>query len=283
MPPFAHAWQCLGPIRPALARRYGLPDRLAIFTGAHDSSANFYRYQAAGLDDATIVSTGTWIVALSSLTPLERLDETRGMTCNSDVYARPLGGALTMGGREFSHVAGRQEDGLPAKEQIVRDLVARESFALPSFGDDDGLFPGSAGQGRFLGVSPETPSERKALAVLYSALLTVECLDALGSSGALVLDGNFLRDPLYATLVAALRPDNQTFFNLDTYGVAAGAALLVDHDLRGKPAAIALDRPQVYGGDLHSLATYAARWRQLATRTETILPHQTTTQQKVLS
>ena len=36
-----------------------------VICGIHDSSANLYRYQAAGLSDLTLVSTGTWIVALS--------------------------------------------------------------------------------------------------------------------------------------------------------------------------------------------------------------------------
>ena len=89
-----------------LAGRYGLPAGIKVLAGIHDSSANFYRYQAAGFDEATVVSTGTWIVALSGKTPLARLDEHRGMTCNSDVDGNPVGGALTMGGREFSHVAG---------------------------------------------------------------------------------------------------------------------------------------------------------------------------------
>ena len=65
IPPFAPAWKALGPIRPDLARRHGLPANPQILCGIHDSSANFYRYQAAGLADMTVISTGTWIVGLS--------------------------------------------------------------------------------------------------------------------------------------------------------------------------------------------------------------------------
>ena len=38
------------------ARRYNLPPILKILCGIHDSSANFYRYQAAGLSDMTVVA-----------------------------------------------------------------------------------------------------------------------------------------------------------------------------------------------------------------------------------
>ena len=80
-------------------------------------------------------------------------------------------------------------------------------MALPSFGNEDGLFPGSRTKGRITGPPPTTPEERRALAVLYTALLTSVCLDALRSEKLVILDGSFVRDPLYAALVAAFRPD----------------------------------------------------------------------------
>ena len=93
-------------------------------------------------------------------------------------------------------------------------------------------FPAARARGHIAGPQPADAAERKALAVLYTALLTVECLDALGSSGRVILDGSFLRDPLYAGLVAALRPKGDTVSNLDTYGVASGTALLASHGTR---------------------------------------------------
>jgi sugar (pentulose or hexulose) kinase len=264
LPPFAKAWETVGTIRPVLAKRYGLPPHMQVLAGIHDSSANFYRYPAAGFDDAAVVSTGTWIVALSGKTPLDRLDEHRGMTCNSDVDGNPVGGALTMGGREFSHVSGRDDAHLNADAALVSRMIGQGTMALPSFGDDDGLFPGSAGKGQITGPQPADAAERKALAVLYTALLTVECLDALGSSGRVILDGSFLRDPLYAALVAALRPQGDTVSNLDTYGVASGTALLASHGTRSARAAIALEKPPVFNHPAAELTAYARRWQATA-------------------
>jgi sugar (pentulose or hexulose) kinase len=267
MPPFRPAWATLGPIRSKLARQHGLPETLVVLTGGHDSSLNLYRYQAAGMRDACVISTGTWIVGLCGATPIDRVDENRGMVLNSDVTGRPVGGALTMGGREFVHVAGKDSDSGNADASILKRLIENGTFALPSFGDDDGFFPGSAGRGRIQGPIPETPGERKTLAVLYAALLTLECIEALADKGLVVLDGTFLRDPLYATLVAALRPGRETLYNLDTYGIASGAAFLAGHDMRPAPASLSLSRPTALAGDHHALAAYAEQWRDLSNRT----------------
>lgn len=269
IPPFAPAWKALGPIRPdLLARRHDLPPTLQVLCGIHDSSANFYRYQAAGLADMTVVSTGTWIVGLSDSFDPAALSEARGMTCNADVYGNPLAGALTMGGREFSKVAGESPSATPADPATVARLIDRGTMALPSFGNEDGLFPGSKARGRIAGLPPETPEERRALAVLYTALLTSVCLDALRSEKLAVLDGSFVRDPLYAALVAAFRPGSPTLFNLNSQGTAAGSALLATHETRTAPVPIALEQPPAL--NLDSLTAYRARWLDLAHQTKTL-------------
>lgn len=263
MPPFAPAWKRIGKVRHDLARRFDLPDDLDILAGIHDSSANLYRYQAAGLPYATVVSTGTWIVALSGGCDLFRLDESRGMTCNSDVDGRPVGGALTMGGREFSLIAGPDAGDCAVSAETVAGLVQRRVMALPSFGGDHGLFPGTARSGRIIGHAA-TPDEKKALAVLYAALLTNECLDALGSTGTVILDGAFVKEPLYAALVAALGRNRRTRFNLDTRGVAAGAALLAGHENRTAAVPIELQAPPPLGALTEELGPYAREWQRLA-------------------
>lgn len=269
LPPFAPAWKALGPVRPDLARRHGLPADMAVLCGIHDSAANFYRYQAAGLRGMTVVSTGTWIVGLRAGGGLPALSEARGMTCNADVHGTPLAGALTMGGREFSLVAGIDATGdhgggtaAGADLRMVARLVKDGVMALPSFGGEDGLFPGSAGRGTVTGPHPGsgtgTPEARRALALLYTALLTDACLDALRADGPVVLDGSFVRDPLYAPLVAALRPGTRVVFNLDAYGTAAGSALLAGHEARRRPVPIALETARHLG--LTGLPAYRAAW-----------------------
>lgn len=254
MPPFAGAGDVLGTIRPGL----GLPP-LRVHAGLHDSTSAFTRFQKAGLSDAMMVSTGTWIVALATGVPLDRLDESRGATCNADVHGNPLAGALTMGGREYAAVAGDQPADARTDPAVLARLVARGTMALPTFGTNDGQFPGSAGRGRIAGPSPGTAAERHALAVLYTALLTVTVIDTLDPARDVVLDGSFLRDPAFAALVAALRPHARTLTTPETNGIAAGAALLCS----GATPHLPLLAPAPLPG-LPDLAPYAARWRALS-------------------
>ena len=263
MPAFAPAWTSLGPIRPDLCRRYGLPEGIAVHVGAHDSSANFYRYQAAGIDKFMLVSTGTWIVALTRDADLARLDETRGMTLNADTLGRPVAGALCMGGREFSLIAGPDWATAKADTATVARLIGQGTFAVPSFGENDGQFPGTARRGRIAGPPPATPGERRSLAVLHAALLTAEVIATLDPKARVILDGSFLREPLYAPLVAALRPGAVTEVSTETTGAAAGAALLATHAVRPGPVPVSLAaaRPPM---DLPDLSRYAMQWRDLA-------------------
>lgn len=259
MPPFAPAHADLGPVRPALVAQ-GVP-MLRVHAGVHDSSANFHRYRAAGMQGLCVLSTGTWIVGLADRMDLSRLDEARGMTCNADVAGAPVGGALTMGGREYAAVAGAQPDGASVDRAALARVVARGTMALPSFGTNDGQFPGTAGKGRIVGPAPEGAAERHALAVLYVALLTVECGNRLDPARRWVLDGSFLRDPAFAALVGALRRDRETLVNTEGYGIAAGAAALCHPDRPMPPPH--LTEPQGLSG-LPDLTDYAARWRALA-------------------
>lgn len=225
MPPFRHAADDLGPIRPAFAARHGLPP-LRVHTGLHDSSANFHRYRAGAEASFVLVSTGTWVVGLADGIDPARRSEARGMTLNADVGGAPVAGALVMGGREYAAVAGSQPEGATADPAVVAALVARGTMALPAFGGGDGQFPGSGGRGRIAGPPPADASERLALAVLYVALLTLACADALDARRPLVLDGSFVRDPVYSALVAAIRAPAAVLTGGDGDGVAAGAATL---------------------------------------------------------
>ena len=265
LPPLVPAWGALGRLLPAMAARTGLDPATQVFCGGHDSSVNFYRYQAAGLAGLTVISTGTWIVALSDVADPDRLDEGRGMSCNADPAGKPLAGALCMGGREFALIAGAQPAGARADAGILRDLVARRTLPLPFLSEDTGLLPGRAGRGRIAGPPPRDAAERRTLALLATALLTDLLLDALHGTGTVILDGSFVADPLYVALVAALRPRTTVRSNRHSDGVAAGAALLAGHATRSAPAPLILDAPGLL--TVPGLAAYRAEWRTLSTDT----------------
>ncbi len=261
LPAIQPAWAALGRIRPELARRHELPEDMQVLCGIHDSSANFYRYQQAGLADLAVVSTGTWIVGLTDRFLPGVISRTSGMTWNADMAGEPLTGMLAMGGREFAAIAGAGPD-RPADQRALERLLAAGTMALPSFAFDNGPFPGSAGRGRIVGPAAEGPAERRALALLYVALLTDACLDLMGRAATTVLDGSFVKDPLYPALAAALRPGRETLFSADAYGTAAGAALLAAHETRIGPAPVSLETPNAL--QIPGLDAYRKRWRDLA-------------------
>lgn len=260
LPPMRPAWTTLGPIRAGIAARTGLSPATRVISGIHDSSANFYRYQAAGLSDFTVISTGTWIVALTDRAADFRT-ERPGWSCNADVHGRPVPGMLAMGGREFSAVA----DGAtgPAGLATLARLVESGTMAIPFFGQDDGLVRGRAGRGRVAGPMAGDRAARVTLAVLYVALLTAEILDALPPAATVVLDGSYVRDPLYGALVQHLHPAARVLVNPDSHGISAGAALLASHETRSAPVELALVRPTTAG--LPDLTAYRARWRNTLT------------------
>ena len=262
MPDYRPAWTALGTIRKELVRRLGLPDGIRVLTGAHDSTANYYRYHADGLRDFTLVSTGTWIVALSREADLSALDEARSATINADMEGNPVGGALVMGGREFSAIAGKNWSGAHADPEVLARIVERKTFAIPSFSKNEGQFPGSGGRGRILGPPPQDQDERTALALLYTTLLTVTCADVLNGGDTLVLDGTFLKEPLFAPLVAALRGTRPTLLSDEPHGVVAGAVRLVDHGAEDRPKRVSLD--QVAPANVPGLAEYFEHWRSAA-------------------
>ncbi|MEZ0168100.1 FGGY-family carbohydrate kinase [Microvirga sp. TS319] len=267
IPPLRPAWDTLGRLKPDIAARTGLAPGTRVLCGIHDSSANFYRYQAAGLSDLTVVSTGTWIVALTDREAPDPHVEKPGRTCNADVFGRPVPGMLTMGGREFSAITAGSNG--PASRQVLEGLVRSRALAVPFFGSDDGLFPGAARRGRIEGLSAEDPGARFTLGVLSVALLTAECIEALPPAETVVLDGSFVQDPLYGACVAALLPHMRVLVSRSTTGTATGAALLASHTIRREPAPLELERPEPL--HLPELTEYRACWRARAKTMETHL------------
>lgn len=252
LPEVGPSWQILGQTKAAL----GLP-AMQVLAGVHDSTANLHFYQAAGLGDATLLSTGTWLVGLSRATPPAALDETRAMTLTSDVAGRPVVGTITMLGREYAAIAGSARGSADA--MAMEALVGREVMALPGMTGFADMFPGTAGRGRIVGEAKGGP-ERLALATLYAALVADVCLDLLRSRDAVIIDGGFVADPAFARLVAALRPDQDVRVNATGGGTAIGAALLWSHVHRGRPARC--EPVRVDALPLVGLQAYRRRWRE---------------------
>ena len=79
----------------------------------------------------------------------------------------------------------------------------------------------------------------------------------------MVLDGSFVRDPLFGALVAALNRGRRVLVNLEQYGTATGCALLAFHERRTVAAPLSLQPPPPL--ELPGLLAYRDAWLERAT------------------
>ena len=261
--PLRPAWEPLAPVKPEIAQTTGLPTDCQVLCGIHDSNANYLRYKAAGLTDFTLLSTGTWLIGFNPGFPLERLQEAYDTGSNTDIEGKPVACCRAMAGREAALVAGDAAGKVRARIQDLAALTEQGTLALPSFTESGGPFPGSGEKGRIAGPDPETAGQRAALAGLYAALLSLAAVDLIGGDrGALFLDGGLAAAPLYAEIIASLRPAQAVWVSAEPEGTALGAALLWRwQDRKESPG---LRRRCVAPLPLPGLADYAQRWRTAA-------------------
>jgi sugar (pentulose or hexulose) kinase len=262
-PPLRAAWEVLGPLQLQVAEKAGLPVDTPVLCGIHDSNANYARYLAAGLEDFALISTGTWLISFNTALRLAELDPLRDTVSNTDLLGRAIACARFMGGREYALIAGGED----AQADIgdVEALIAAGTVALPSFTASGGPYPESAGRGLIAGPEPGSARSRAALASLYVALMASVALDLLRSDNRIIVDGGFVEKPLFASLLAALRPGQPVALSREREGTALGAALLWRWPSRQEPVPVKLN--EVPAPAIAGLQAYAERWREAADAT----------------
>lgn len=266
MPPLAPPSASLGTLRPEVVAATGLPPSCQVLCGIHDSNASLVRYLGKGKDqhqsrtmDATpltVLSTGTWVIAAAFGVDLAALREEADMLANTNALGQPVACMRFMGGREFAELAGDQTRGEPCTMADIEGVIARGTLALPSFATTGGPFAGRVG--RIDGEPPGSARERYALATLYVVLMTDYCLNALGVTGALVVEGSFSANPWFGALLAGIRPHQDVSYSDDGSGTTCGAWLLRYRDAipPGSSTAIAPLAPSGFAG-------YRTRWLQM--------------------
>lgn len=256
--PRRNAWEIAGPLKPEF-RGGQFQGRGEVLAGIHDSNANYLRYLAAGMGDFTLLSSGTWIIGFDTSADLDALTQDRDTVTNTDILGRPVACFRFFGGREYEIVA----EGAPAEAAsvaAVARLIARGTFALPSFTDSGGPMPGTGNKGRVTRPKPESEEERSSLAALYCALMSDQSLAAINSAGALIVDGPFAKNETYLAVLAALRPNQPLHASQLRDGTTAGAAILALMVESGTipSRGLALDRIEV--SNIAGLEDYAKQW-----------------------
>jgi sugar (pentulose or hexulose) kinase len=267
LPPLRLAEDLLGAVTREWVDEAGLPEDCKVLCGLHDSNAALLAAhghpQIAG-GDATIVSTGTWFVAMRSLaaggtaSDLPVLSEGRDCLLNVDVAGRPAPSARFMGGRESELIAGLDSFHITdnydpaAVIAAIPALVAGGVMVLPTFAEGFGPFPDLAG--RWV-KEPAAPEARRAALGLYLALMVSETLDLVGAKGLILVEGRFAEAEAFIRALATLRGDAEVFVSNAHNDVPFGALRLINPQLRpGSPLTRVVPLP--YGLD-----AYRAAWR----------------------
>lgn len=258
-PPLRRAWEPLGPVTAELAAATGLRRDCLVLTGIHDSNASWLPHMLARERPFTVLSTGTWVIAMAAGAALDRLDPAADMLANVDARGDPVPGARFMGGRELELVAGAEGVRTAATREDVAAVIAADAMALPAFVQGSGPFLGR--QGAILGDPGQMPGQRAALGALYAALVVDVMLDKLAVGGPVVIEGAFHRNAAFCGLLAGLRPGQPVHATDDPSGTARGAWLLARWDERPSwPNALP---PATEPWRIEGLAAYRSRWHEL--------------------
>jgi sugar (pentulose or hexulose) kinase len=271
MAPLASSDAVLGVLTPEWVERTGLAPDVKVHCGLHDSNAALLAARAfpevAG-HDATVLSTGTWFIAMRSLPreasfDMTQLCEARDCLLNVDALGQPIPSARFMGGREIETLAGSAR--LDARERqaallhAVPAVVAGKTTILPTFATGSGPYPN--GRGRWVST-PEDDSQRLAAVCLYAALLADASLDLIGATDRLLIEGRFARCEVFVRALASLRPATTVYVAHSESDASFGALRLVTPHL---PPPTSLARVTPLPEDLQE---YRLRWRQAAARVE---------------
>lgn len=277
--PLRPAGDVLGTLKREWMERTGLSGRVNVYCGLHDSNAALLATRRLAViegRDATVLSTGTWFVAMRSPQPRKsawtmRLPETRDCLVNVDVEGAPVPSARFMGGREIELLTGVEHQetdlGLQASrlpessaaaqaECALRTIEAKE-FILPSAAPGVGPYPNARGATL---KDVASLDDATAKAHLYAALVADASLDLIGSRDTLVVEGRFSRAHVFVSALAALRPETTVLTLKEAQGVARGALGLVNPG-QGQSAEAKRVAPL-----LIDIADYRARWRDAAER-----------------
>jgi sugar (pentulose or hexulose) kinase len=262
--PLRKASEPIGVLTADWAARTGIGSRVRVYCGVHDSNAALHGVRAfpeIGSGEATVLSTGTWFVAMRS-TPdafqISTLPEDRDCLVNVDVEGRLVPSSRFMGGKEIERLCGGDSELFFEPQYYAAALnqaVDAGIMILPTFVSGVGPYP--RGRGQWIGEPNSGPARIAAIA-LYAALVADMSLDLIGARDRIVVEGRLAHHPAFVSALAALRPKDRVYISHADQGVAFGALRLAYPHLAAVSALTAVEPAQA------DLSPYRERWRRLA-------------------
>lgn len=258
MPPLRKAGDVLGPIDARLAERTGLSPDCRILCGIHDSNASLLPHLLTRKPPLSVVSTGTWVIAMAVGGRQVELDEHRDTLINVNAFGDAVPSARFMGGREFA-LAGAE--GTTATTADLGRVLESGVMLLPSMQGGMGPFPNRKG-GWSGDVGALGSAGRHAAVSAYLALMTGTCLRLIGADGPVLVEGPFAANGVYARVLQVVAGRPVLTEGCQTTGTSLGAALLAAPGAAqpNAPAAAPATDPALDA----AIIAYAERWLELA-------------------
>ena len=256
--PVRAASDVLGPVLEDVADVTGIARSTPVYCGIHDSNASLLPHLASREAPFSVVSTGTWIIAMAVGGGDGALDPARDTLVNVNAFGDPVPSAKFMGGREYEISTGGPCPA--ARIQDMADVLSRGIMLLPSVAPEVGPYPGRAA--RWIGGEPEArTAAREAAVAFYLGLVTGTCLELAGHRGPVVVEGPFAANRAFCLMLGASTGSEIQPVQGMT-GTSRGAALLAG-SLEGRPPMQSSTLPREPA--LEAMMTaYADRWRSLA-------------------
>ncbi|MBT6135521.1 MAG: carbohydrate kinase [Kordiimonadaceae bacterium] len=237
--PVHHAGDILGVVRESIAKTTGLNPDVKVYCGLHDSNAALLAARKSleiADSEATIVSTGTWFIAMRS--PSEPIDiskikEQRDCLVNIDINGLSIPSARFMGGREIVTLIENEDridrpEDQPVVLNAINEVLSLKSMILPSF--SPGFGPFASASGKWVN-KPENPDAVRAAIALYAAMVTNVSLNLISSHSNILIEGRFSKADAFGKILAALRPNDNIYVGNDSHDVSYGALSLMDETL----------------------------------------------------
>lgn len=232
---FAHAMPSakeIGVLHPDICKEYGLENQPKILCGVHDSDANYWRFLKMGYENASIVSSGTWIINFNPKLDILKLEGKPDCCTNSNVKGQPLACSRYQGGIELAILLERMGDIAVDTIVDINDIqyvLNNTHIILPSFAASGGPVAHTEAKGQIIGGLPKTTEQKYVLAILYIAMMTQLSWDYLETDGQIIIDGPFTKNPLFLQFMALFNPDAQLYISAESNGTLLGTALLSEN------------------------------------------------------
>jgi len=245
----------LGTLLPEIADRTGLSRTTLVMCGIHDSNASLFPYVLGRTGPFSVVSTGTWVIAMTVGGSGNTLDPERDALINVSAMGDPIPSARFMGGREYEILL--QGNAAAFDRGNIQEVAQNGPILRPAVVSDSGPFRGRTHS--WIGTEPALGSPQRSVAVgFYLAMMTSECLSVTAHKGPIVVEGPFAGNESFCAMLAAATGCLVETANGVT-GTSKGAALLADAQ-QGFANDPAVNR---FAPDSdRTLIDYAERWRE---------------------